>query len=459
VRYGRRRFGLGDATAEFQALMRSGPAFPAAWGQVQAHLTAEGLDPSSIDPAVGTYITQTQDMFANSFNGLGALAQDAGVDMASQGLDALSATTGVVISGRTLSGAITNVQGLIQGATSGNTAQIVQSVTGVMLAVGLSVAPITAGLGAAVMAGGAAVLSLLSQAGLFGSTPPGLEIVPGCFYWPSKPAFTLSHVVAIAADPTSAQVAPGTSNWRPFPEPGPDPAWFWLPGNQLTWGWDKPANGRQFDKGVSFLACTPQDSNDPSFGWRMIDLAFPEYRFLECEQQLVARGKATPHNRFAKAFFAAWKANKEFALNGLNPQTDGTVLAHALRIYNRAHDGAIKVPLPNSGYGAPLFQGPCPSTLNYYYSYLVKDAISTGLVSADTNGNLMLNAGGLKAENGALATTSTNASAAAGMSTGGKVAVGAALIGGATAAGIGVYAAMNHISYKVAAQRLWGKLF
>jgi len=62
---------------------------------------------------------------------------------------------------------------------------------------------------------------------------------------------------------------------------------------------------------------------------------------------------------FQKAFFAAWKANQEYALNGLLPQPDGVVLLHLIRLWNAAHKPGQVILVQQKDMPSFSYTGPC----------------------------------------------------------------------------------------------------
>src|SRR5260370_30346143 len=68
-----------------------------------------------------------------------------------------------------------------------------------------------------------------------------------------------------------------------------------------------------------------------------IELLFPEYNDVVMPAPGTGLFETGPLAGFHLAFIAAWKANKEYALNGQKCQPDATVLQHCILVWNRAH--------------------------------------------------------------------------------------------------------------------------
>jgi hypothetical protein len=204
---------------------------------------------------------------------------------------------------------------------------------------------------------------------------------------------------------------------------------------------------------------------------RPIDHAFPQYRTLE-SNTLFHGGS------FQQAFFAAWKMNAAYALNGLKPQDDAQVLLHTLRLWNKAHEATNTVKMgPSTG---PLLgmNDPLSATASSYISLLVSAAAS--IAGSDPTlvdgGNLILNLGAMKsapspcgpdqminpqwllqqATGGGNAPKCIQAPWAVQQgSTLGSVAVGTATAVGVAAGGLAVYAYATKQSYTGVLKALW----
>jgi hypothetical protein len=467
----RRRLGLGD----FGPGDLANPDFTAGWAQVQAQLTPElpTLDPN----AAGDLLQAAQQSYQDSFH---QILGDPNLSTSLAGqIGDISAKFTLVQ--HTVAGAVNTVQGLINTAKGLNPVQVAVQVasqfSGPLLAEAAAAGIMSAGVGAAVVALSGVVLPLLVQ--MFSQPPTGgVQIQPGCFATPGwSNDFSVGYLMFQADVPAKSATDGGTArisptdaaHWRSFPLAN-DPVWFAVPvhaGGQVP---------RFF--GGYFSHCYWDGSApgpDPTANWRWVDLAFPDYRYLECEQSMFTSDpKWAPLVDFQRAFFAAWKANQEYALNGLQPLPNAAVLLRTLRLWNLSHDNSTTIPITSSGSTVPALEGPCPAPwgqLNIvpYINYFVEAALvhaENTLMNAD-HSQLVLNAGprkaGLPVPGGFLvniaAAGAIGAGASAPMSTTGKIAVGTALVGGATAAGIAVYASRHGLSFGAAAKRLWGKLF
>lgn len=453
----------------FQAQLTSNPDFQNGWNTVQSQLQSEGVTAAS--PGAAADLLQAAQLnYQESFTGI-----------ISNNIDAAAAGTvgnmaaQFTIAGHTVAGAVNTIQGLVQTAQTGTPLEIVTAFTGTLLPIAAGLGIATAGVGAAIVAAATLVFDLLDSVVGTHKPPTGQQIEPGCYTGAdpaagiAPPAFTIDYVMFLADVPQGAHsggtaiLSPGTSQWRRFPSPNANPEWFQVP----TYGpWGNSFVSRMY--GGEFVACLWDKSRggiDPTISWRPIDLAFGVYRYLECEQSALSSDPNVA--QFQQAFFSAWKANKEYALNGLAPQSDAQVFLHTLRLWNASHDGSTTVVLPNAGFSpsddrsSPLFQGACPGSSAPYFSYLVEEALpaaESGLVSPDGS-TLVLNSGASKqALLMASGATGGLKSSSTGMSTAGKVAVGASLAGVAVVSGIGIYASTHHLAYNAAAKLLWRKL-
>jgi len=287
----------------------------------------------------------------------------------------------------------------------------------------------------------------------------------------------------------SGNIIPGPSdnNWRAFPTPNDIlfgfGGWFDLPHGNINLK----------DRSASWGGLTLSSDDNEAHNWRPIDLAFGDYRRLECEalagpgnhpwvegQSWSAEQKSAVY-AFMAYFFEMWKKAAESRLNGL-PADWRNMLASAILHWNMAHQPGTAGPLlvhASSGKPADFTQqGDCGSILNSasppLFLMLASDAYSgTSLNDSDPGGNpgffsgqdgqgtyLFLHTGDSRANGFHLAPgdihhihvvqPATTGSASAPSSTASKVAVGTVAAAGATAAGIGVYAWMHGIAYSYA---------
>lgn len=398
---GRRFMGFVGSGSDFSSLDPSvQAAFNSGPGQ---QLQAEGVDPGTIDGQ--------KQVFASQYTALlPLLSQGATSDSIA------SAAAQYVGLGSTQAGAQQIVSGLISAAESGDASQIINAFSGVAIAeVGTAVAAgaVSAGVGAAIVAGISLVSAGLSD--LFNTPPPVANVGPcGLNY---KPSFTIpgASVACKQGTPTTA----GPSNaawslWRKFPNPSRDPWWFQVasvPQGQLsaietTWN-----HGSWSDE---WVACVEN-------GLRPIDQAcyengVPVYARIDVDNQLLWLGAVAAGNpeavavlpQLQKAWFAAWKANREYDFNGLQRQADWQVLQQVVARWNLSRSpgqgiALSPVPLPP---GAFLPSDP-PDPLSCYMQMVIQDLRShtnsisgagvydptTGRGVLDANGNVHINTG------------------------------------------------------------------
>jgi hypothetical protein len=409
-----------------------------AWQQVAQQMANEGQDANAINVA--------QQDFANAYSTL-AQGQVIPGYVGSQGAQQIiSATQQYVMLGHTVLGAYQTIVGLAQaaeqaGATPAAVAQafggIAMTITGVLVGVGVTAA---AGVGAAIVAG----LELLST--ILGSSPPPGSSVCGTTV--SPPVSYTVNCAYTYGQPVPG--GPGSAGWNRFPDPSitADAMWFQPPVPSFTW------NGANW-------GAVPGQS-----GVRMIDLAFPVYRQLECEMQGdVAAVIANPNSvspatlafaQFRQAFFTAWKSSMEYALNGTNPVPDWATLVQTANFWNMAHapgdgwmiqgvghPGTITVPLqPGSS---------CRTNMTPYVNMLIngvpgwsgggprpagRSTSVTGNTSTSVAG-LQLNTGPLLGPAGAPTSLTPTSASSSGVGGAAAIGTGALIAAGALAAGQG----------------------
>lgn len=359
---------------DFNATVASDPNFSSAWNDIQAQLQAEGGDVSKINSAKIAFTESFQQLSSQGF----------GIS----GTDAIASAKSYVMIGQTAVGAIGTVGGLLSSVQSGNPAQITQAFTGTMIGIAVAAGAVSAGVGAAIVGGVSTVLSMLGSAGLFGSSPPPAPEYLICqqypdFKLPTQPAFVVNcmacYTSTLFADkhyypnPNAVkQISPGAVNWRKFP----------LSSDSSSWA-------KHFYENVPKVGAhnTGSYNNlnpaDPLYlgmyapdGVSIIDAAFPQYKQLLKDTKF-SQG---PINDFHNTFFSAWKANAEYAFNGLKPQDDEVVLIHTIRLWNHSHSGPA-TSLSNSG--------------GTYAASLISKALSQ-IKPEDTmlsNGQIMINVG------------------------------------------------------------------
>ena len=409
-------WGFGAGLTDFQAYFSSDPNFAGAWNDIAAQLAHEGADASQINLAKTALVDSFQQMASN----LGV-----------SGDQAIAAAKSYVLLGQTVAGAAESVTGLVQAAESGSFVAITQTFTGTLIGAAIAAGAISAGVGAAVVGAVGELLNILASAGFFGQPSTDTEI-SNCGFYPIKPSYMVGCVAVQPVDPI--QQAPGAVTWRTFPQPGnntntmADPRYSGVVSrgvsysDQLIWFTTRDqGGGGGLWKGARWDG--PGTIDHPSPGnVRLVDLAFPNYSDVAYEA--VAAGG------FSQAYFGAWKANAEFALNGLKPQPDEQVLIHALRLWNRAHAG--------------------PTTPLYYDSRYPISRLIPAALSRLSGGDPLVSGQGLLLNTGALIQpqrvvtlhlpTNLVQSSAPPTSTAAKVAGGAAVVAGAgllTAAVVG----------------------
>jgi hypothetical protein len=434
-RVSRARSGLGSASfADYS----SNASFTASWQTVGAQLTSEGSGPGSLA------YTTAQNAFADTYQ---QLYEQLGADPS----EALASAQQYMIGAHTILGASQTVAGLLSAAASGVApAQAVQLFTGTMIGVAVLAGAVSAGVGAGIIGAVSALGSILQSAGLFGSSP-GFTI-PGCgdSTLSAPPAYSVGCVGVYGL---SQVVSPTSSDWKHFPvatNPA-DAGWFDRSGTGWSGKWGNWVG----------LA--------PSGVYRLIDQAFPEYHLLECEQRALAPSNAPAFQQavadFQRTFFAAWKANKEYALNGLKPQPDWQVLLHAVRMWNASHDagtGYQFLPSPKN----LVVRSDCSDFGASYEAMLVEDVLdSSGDPAKDAPGGaILINTGASLAPvapnplaRGVLAKVGAKGAASAPMSTTAKIATGAAVAVGGGLAAAAIYAFVKHQAFGAVLEKAWDK--
>jgi hypothetical protein len=385
------------------------PEAKAAWTTLQNQLTAESKPPSEIKTI--------KHSFVSAFNSVNDHA-DFGMNPA----DIAKAAGSYIKAIRTTAGAIEHVESLVSAAISGGIPpqQLVSTFMGTMIGIIAAAAPATAGVGAVIMAAFTAVMEVLNLLGLFGNSSPGVNVcgstitgatpsgVVGC-------AVVFSHAPPLmrANAPTSPEnwpASPATPLWRHFPVPSnlDDAGWF-QGGYGAGISWPKKTSD-----GTAAYPYPDWWQSECSDILRLIDCAFPHYRLVECDASMgSALGESTAEgaqalSNFMGAFFVAWKANAEYALNGLVPKDDSQVLLHVARLWNLAHDEGAGVDLvrgnmpsldysqmpPPTHFGgglglatpSPMPLPGCAPGMLPYEAYLVGQLLNTGAASGPDAG-------------------------------------------------------------------------
>jgi hypothetical protein len=369
----------------FSTFLQGEPApVAASWADVQSQFTAEG-NPDIYDAATDFQSAYQQIGFATAQVDPGTIA---------------SSAAQYVLMGRTAIGALAGVGGLLGAAASGTlTPQAAQQFTGMLVSGATSIAVgsgiVTAGVGAAIVAGIALLESVIDQ-----FIPNVVAQVGNCGL-PSKPQIVVGTMWSY--DAPSNPAGPSSPYWRKFPNPqsSDDAQWFSQPSPEhIYWS----SGQQQFN----WYICNTATGTDP-LPQRFIDYAWPIYRQLECEASAGAAAAnlqipSTPtpggpytqaqiaFAQFQASFFAAWKANQEYALNGLTVQLDYQVLLQTLRFWNNSHSNAQTMQLQARA-GSPMAsavstaQGPqlapCASPMIPYEAMLVEQVGSNA--SSDPN--------------------------------------------------------------------------
>lgn len=283
-----------------------GPQGSSAWGTISTQLSAEGADQPTIAAAQNTFTT--------AWNNLSTTF----------GMDADSALTGAqqyTFAASTLTGAVSTVQGLVGGArsmaTPAGALSAINMFTGSMVGIAVAAGAASAGVGAVIVAAVAIAGEVLQS--ILGE-PAGVEVCPGVSCNPA-PKWVIQCVCCYGN-----AYSPGQNGWRPFPT---DSAWFTQGATAIL---------KDGYTGETTAVVYGQENTNPNFPWPIQQL-FPEYMSVV---YVVPSAALFP---FHSAFVAAWKANKEYALNGQKCQDDETVLQHTVLLWNRAHSNSSTVML------------------------------------------------------------------------------------------------------------------
>ena len=163
--------GLGD----FDQLVGSDPTFAGAWGEIQNQLQAEGGNVTQINSAKIALTDSYEQLSAQGFGLSGA--------------DVVNSAKQYVLLGQTVAGAANVVQGLAGVVQGADPIAITQAFTGTLVGVSIAAGALSAGVGAAIVGGVGALLSILQNAGFFGARPgrrrgvlPGFLQPAPCLY-------------------------------------------------------------------------------------------------------------------------------------------------------------------------------------------------------------------------------------------------------------------------------------
>lgn len=442
-----RSVGLGD---DFTDHFQGDPLFAQAWGQIYGQMQADGTAQLA---DFQSRVSEAQTAFTNAYT------QIVDNDLSKSPQDIVNAARDLVLVGKTIGGAVSAIEGLISIGGQVDPSKVANTFVGTMIGIGTLVGGLSAGVGAAIIGGFGAVVGFLDSLSTPATAGPMVQICAASQYGtdvyqyteagtnrPMK--FTVGCVGVYPLSPTPP--SPGSFGWRRFPDPNnpADAAWFQI-GQLAIPGDTSRTNGFEWQDAFWNLgysrsyntAWYPANTN-----LRPIDAAFPEYRYLECELSQSAISD------FQRAFFTAWKANREYALNGLQPQRDAAVLVHVLNLWNASH-----LPGPQKSWltqnGVSLFQGGCPGNLTPYLESLVSE--SRGLKDAPWDpaiGGLNYNDGPIRTARLAVVVIGPPATKS---STGAKVVTTVAVAAGATLAGSALYAWLAKKSLGSVLDRLW----
>jgi len=475
------------------------------WNQIQTQLQAEGAAAGATPLQIANSLATAQGQYLNTLNSFitsGITKQNPNLaNLAQAAQDATLATSSVV-------GAVNAVNGIAAGISSDNWQEVqsgVQALLGIISSISLTLG--FTGVGAVIGAVGVVIVltfEILEQAGILPSLPPGsVNVGDGhCsnfgFIDPESPTpvggtIPANLKVNLASPGANGEgicawgslIKPGSENWRTFPDPKNtwDAQVWYTPVTEASWLWPADTSGGPLPNSANWY--TKNSGN-----WRPIDNAFHVYRTMECEALLnyeLSDGAGPGHSTaltsvgflrgaaivaFLQSYFFMWKKNAEFALNGLTPAPDQTVLEQLVAVWNAAHapgDGLDIYPT-TSQIGT---EGDCSQQTTTYVSMLVGDLVngagSPALVPAmDGSGTMVvhINTGDQLTPPNTVTTGafagSTNAGgtgpvtppAAVSGTSAGTVAVGALAVGALGVGGLYAYAAANGLTMMEALRRI-----
>ena len=399
--------GVIQAQAASMGIPITDPNIAAAIASVQQAAIAEGLDPSTVEA------TQRVSMLLQNFQGV---YQKLGPGVANATQTALGAARQFVSQNRELSGAVDTANGLVaaaQAATSGSSTpqDVAANFSGPLIALMIGTGAMTAGLGAAIVAGLAIADTLLDDLGVF-PNKPGFEVCPG-FKVQNKPDFAINCMAVY--DPLSTQaggIAPKSRYWRSFPEPtNPvDAWWFAYPTNSspTSYSW----NGATWQFPKTALSDSAIDETFPE--WWMahfpLDLSTGTVQALGLTPKNISDEQAQALRDFTGAFFQAWKANKEYWLNGRRGASDVQVLLRVAEIWNRSHQPGQGIDISPGAQTYNMAGGP-PISYAPYWMTLINAIGAQGDVDilAANGTSLHLNTGFLKPVPGRITATTARA--------------------------------------------------
>ena len=341
----RRRRGL--AGLSFDEWNVPGSQFSSQWNGIQNQLQLEGQK-LGINPSVtATAVSVAQSKMLDAVNQLSDSFDAAGVQSDASAL--ISAAGQYVKTGETIVGAGQTIIGLVRQAqgiqTGQQAAAFMGSAIGAILAASVATGILSAGIGAAIGAMVAAFVTLAEALAptqnLQGQSP--CQAFPG--FLCQNPDYTIGCTCvygisvlgagSVGTSPGAAVTLPSSPLWRHFPNPTQDPQWFNFETPQ-SFRWKDLSIGTP----VGYITSGVSAAGSSNYLYRPIDMAFAAFHQMELDATNPLPGASfipSAVSQFNMAWQVAWRANQEFALNGLKVQDDYLILKHAIDLWNKAH--------------------------------------------------------------------------------------------------------------------------
>lgn len=318
-------------STSFEELLqqKGGDQVQAAWNNIQAQMQAEGeaqgIDPATLSLNMGAAQSTLADAYSQLTSGFQADASTA-----------LAAASQFTLVAKTVSGAVDTVNKLSQAfnnaQTPAETEAAVNMMIGTIVAAATAAGVLSTGYGAIVVAAVAIIVKLADALGAFGE--PFNAVGSLCGYdLGQQPSITVGCVYAVGAPPVSIKA----QNWRRFPLL--DPGWFqnihltkgafWV--GPLSFPW---AGGLWTALTSSYVVANGRLETG-RVTLRPIDFAYPEFYYIE--RPKLPAGAPPIVVDFYNSFLATWMGNAEYALNGIKPQDDLTMLVQFTTVWNIAH--------------------------------------------------------------------------------------------------------------------------
>jgi hypothetical protein len=485
---------------DFNSLINQEPTAASAWANVQAQLQVEGSAGSGVLGVAQQHFYNAWTQLATAVpvfgpNDLGNISQ---------------AAMNLALQNNSIAGAGQLLDGLVQGAISGNPVEIVQAFSGSFMSLAgaaIAAGSISFGAGAAIIVG----IELISAwaSGLFSSAPTVATIcgwkltyqptiVVNCAWSTGQPVSGGPGAGQLGAAGSTPQSSPF---WRRFPEPtNAADAWWFQASKPTGMPMTTPSNPVSpiLNPGLATSQWTSGKSSDSWYAatgsvLRPIDAAFPQYHQLECDVAVATpyanlpdsggtlNGQAvTPDQimfaRFILAYFGAWKANAEFALNGDQPTygDDSGVLSHVLTFWNNSHQpGATNVITPRNNdvqsykNNVIVYPAACQGTFanEWWYVSMLINELNVASITVNTGPRIVFPIVGLKPvlpiklsptgsipHAGTPATTTTSS---------GPGTTAIAVVGGLAIVGIGglyLYGRAHHMNLGQSAKTIWSDI-